>query len=84
MIVIPIELWPQGDQDQKRILGVITIVNDGTGSAGFGNYNVKLSHAGKYINKDGAYKTGVVKNHKRSLSPYHLLFKALSVCLGRK
>lgn len=83
MIVVSIELWPHGDQAKARPLGVALITNDGTGNKVTGNYNVKLSHSGKYIEKPGVYKTGTVKNHRRSLSVYHLAYKALKACLWR-
>jgi len=81
MIVVSIEIWPHGDQQKARPIGVALITNDGTGDKVAGNYEVKLAHSGKYIGKSGAYKTGKVKNHRRSLSPYHLVYKALKGCL---
>ena len=81
MVVVSIELWPHGDQKRARPLGVALITNDGTGDKVAGNYEVKLSHSGKYIKKPGAYKTGTVKNHRRSLSVYHLIYKALKACI---
>ncbi len=84
MVVVTIEIWPHGDQEKAKTLGVCVISNDRSGSAEFGNYNVRLSHSGRYINREGAWKTGKVKNHKRNLSPYHLVYKALKACLFRK
>jgi len=81
LIVVSIEIWPHGDQQKARPIGVAIITNDGTGDKDHGNYKVKLSHAGKYIGKPGAYKTGTVKEHLRRLSPYHLVYKALKACL---
>jgi len=83
MIVASIEIWPHGQQKNGKVIGVCIITNDGTGTAARGNYDVKLGHAGRYIGKPGAYKTGKVHNHLRRLSPYHLLHKALAACLGK-
>lgn len=85
MIVVRIELWPFGDHTKKRLLGVATICNDLSGDKKRGNYNVELSHAGKYLQKKkGMWKKGRVENHRRSLSPYHLVYKALKAALKLK
>lgn len=86
MIVIRIELWPFGDPNHKRarLLGIAKIANDGTGDLKHGNYNVNLSHAGKFINRKGTWKKGRVEHHLRKLSPYHLVCKALQAALGIK
>lgn len=85
MIVVKIEIWPLGNHTKSRLLGVCSIVNDGTGDKKLGNYNVKLSHAEKYLDtKKGTWKKGKVENHRRALSPYHLVCKALQACLGIK
>ena len=81
MIVVTIEMWPHGQQESSKILGVCTISNDLSGTKELGNYKVSLSHSGKYIERKGTWKTGKVKNHKRNLSPYHLVYKALRACL---
>lgn len=89
MIVVRIEIWPRGDETKKRLLGVVTIVNDGTASDGtgnskYGNYDVRLSHAGKFRMKKGIWKKGRVEHHLRKLSPYHLVCKALQAALDLK
>jgi len=83
MIVVNIELWPHGSKDRSKTIGNLVIVNDGTGNVEHGNYNVALSHAGIYYGKKKEpWKTGSVKNHKRMLSPYHLVYKAIKNTLG--
>lgn len=85
MVVVKIELWPCGQESKKRDLGFAIISNDGTGDKKRGNYAVALSHAGKFLDKKkGTWKKGRVENHKRSLSPYHLVCKALKVALNLK
>lgn len=39
MIVIRIELWPNGKEKGKRELGRLEIENDGSGTADLGNYD---------------------------------------------
>lgn len=78
MIVVRMELWPGGDQTKARPLGVITIVNDGTGTVEEGNYDVAASHAGKFFGKRREpYKEGRVLGFIRGWSPYKLLYRAL-------
>ena len=80
MIVCKIELWPGGNEANKRMLGEIIIVNDQTGTADEGNYNVSLTHSGTYYGKKGVYKSGRVTGHFRNLSPYRLVKLALDSC----
>lgn len=85
MIVVTIEIWPFGNPVKRKLLGVAKICNDLTGDEKYGNYTVHLSHAGKYLNtKKGTWKSGKVEHHRRSLSPYHLVCKALKAALGLK
>ena len=77
MIVVKIELWPFGRYKDRREIGRAIIINDGTGDEKLGNYKVEFKHSGIYYGKDGNYKTGKVKGFSRSLSPYHLLARAL-------
>lgn len=81
MIVVKIELWPHGNPETVREIGRIVIANDGTGTRELGNYNVALAHAGIYSDEPGAWKSGTVTGHKRSLSPYHLISKAINTAL---
>jgi len=85
MLVVKIELWPRGDASRRRVIGRMTITNDGTASDGtgdsqFGNYNVNLGHSGIHADRFGSYRQGKVTNFRRSLSPYHLVARALSAC----
>jgi len=85
MVVVRIELWPFGQQDKSRLLGVVKIANDLSGDKKYGNYAVDLSHAGKYLDKKkGVWKSGRVEHHLRRLSPYHLVYKALKAALKLK
>jgi len=82
MIVVKIEIWPHGDQQQARLIGSAVIVNDGTGTPEKGNYEIGLSHSGKYYGvKKGLYKKATLTGHLRTLSSYHLVMRALQCCL---
>lgn len=81
MVVVKIELWPNGDETKSKPLGIMTMSNDGTGSNKYGNYSVQLSHAGMFFGKrKEPWKSGKVKNFLRTASPYHLVSKALKAC----
>lgn len=40
MLRVTVELLPHGDESQRKVLDVIDIVNDGTGSESVGNYRI--------------------------------------------
>jgi hypothetical protein len=84
MIVVKIELWPHGIRDKAREIGRIVIANDGSGTKEEGNYEVALANAGIYADKPGAWKSGTVTKHKRSLSPYHLIRAAIDSALRNR
>ncbi len=42
MLVVQVQLWPRGNYADAKQLGLMSIVNDGTGSKEVGNYNVLL------------------------------------------
>lgn len=83
MLVIKIELWPFGDESQKRDLGVARIINDGTGDANTGNYTVQLLKGAEYSRHPGdVYKRGRVLNYPRMLGPWPLLMRGIISALG--
>lgn len=80
MVVVKVELWPGGDQSQKRDIGCIMIANDGSGDHETGSYEAAIAHGGAYFGKPGVYKQGKVTGFNRKLSPYHLLARVLKAC----
>jgi hypothetical protein len=81
MIVVKLEMWPLGNEEKKYPLGEIRIMNDGKGDfPHYGNYKVDVKHGGKFVGKKGSYRKGFVEKFKRTLSPYHLLARALKSC----
>lgn len=83
MLVIKLELWPQGDQAKARPMGEIRIANDGSGTPEKGNYRVELSHSGMYVGKRGVYRRGRVEGFPRRASVYEILRRALESALRR-
>jgi len=43
MIKVTVELVPFGDNDKKKELGSLKIINDGTGTLERGNYNITFT-----------------------------------------
>jgi hypothetical protein len=78
MVKVTIELLPKGEEEGKRLIGVVLIANDGSGTVDAGNYEYALSHAGKYLGKrKEPYKKGKVRNFPRRYSPYRLIARVL-------
>lgn len=83
MIVVRVELWPKGDQQRARLLGLMRIANDGSGSEALGNYHVTIDKSPEYAKRPGIYRRGRVQGFRRRLGPWPLLQAALTACLGR-
>jgi hypothetical protein len=67
LIDIKIDLVPFGIEEYRKCIAGVEIVNDGTGSAEEGNYNITFS--------DGMIVR--VEKHRRAHDIYTLLFSAL-------
>jgi hypothetical protein len=80
MVVITVELWPQGDPESKRCLGVAHISNDGTGKEASGSYDVTLFTWGEMPK---VWKKGRVEGFDRKKrGPWDLLLLALLDAVG--
>lgn len=79
MLVVKLELWPFGREDQKETLGEIKVWNDGTGSTTRGNYEGYV-----YSVDFGTVNSLIVKYHDRSKSAWHLIEKILKLALRDK
>lgn len=76
MIVIPIDLLPLGFTHNKRTLGKVVIINDGTGDRKTGNYDITIVGA-----SDRAIRRGRVEGWPRQSRPvFELLLAALESC----
>lgn len=77
MIAIDISLWPHGFSDLSENLGRIEIINDGSGTATRGNYDIILYQK----NSNKVWKKGKVTNFPRKrLGSYDLLLRGLKAC----
>lgn len=74
MLEIDIKLIPHGNRTKTEVLHRINIINDGTGSKEFGNYNAVLR-----TGSDGSYNGGCyIKNFPRlELNAINLLLYVL-------
>lgn len=71
MLRIVVELWPYGDETQKKILSQFDIANDGTGTPERGNYKMRMGPTEEWIEK-------IVENYPRAGYPVtKLIYLAL-------
>jgi hypothetical protein len=96
MLRCTIELVPMGDEDRKRVIGMVEIANDGTGDGHTGNYKVLLKKTPPFSGalkqawrtgrmavdaEDEEIITGSVEGHPRAArGSYDLLYRALKAC----
>jgi len=80
MLVIKIELWPRGDEKEKKLLHVGWIGNVGTGTRTSGNYKYVLSQR----NTPGrTLRKGFINGFPRKrLSAWDLLYRCLREAVG--
>lgn len=82
MLVITVELAPGGDMTSRRHLGTMLIVNDGSGSATTGNYDVTLSKWGRPAS---IWKRGRVEGFPRQhQGAFDLMLRALESAVGAR
>lgn len=87
MIHVTIERWPSGREENKKTLGVINIVNDGTGASHRGNYIAKIFRSSKSLGSLEQVKWTEVHVYGfpcRVLSAYDLLLRVLAMAQGKK
>jgi len=86
MLVVRIELWPFGDEKEKREIGRTYIYNDGKGSQHRGNYKVRVSRKDKLepeerrdiVEGKGFARIGSVTDYPRtSYNVWRLVLRAL-------
>lgn len=74
MIRITVELLPRGSAKDKKVLGVMNICNDATGTPTRGNYKARIFRR----NSDEVWKEGrVVGFPRKSKGPWDLLLLCL-------
>lgn len=74
MLVVRLEVWPEGDESRKRDLGRAEIVNDETGTDTLGNYDFRVRNA-----RGDVFHEGRVERWPRlSRGPWALLFRCMS------
>lgn len=80
MLVVTVDLWPGGDSTKAQRLGRATLVNDGTGTVGRGNYVACLFLAGAALTP---WKRVEVCGFPRlTRNGWDLLFRALRKAVG--
>ena len=71
MIRVTVELVPFGNEERKKVIGIMNIANDGTGDREIGNYEARLE------DDRGTEGTVFVKNHIRQEGVWRLIRRAL-------
>ncbi len=80
MLVIKVELWPGGVEEEAETVGVMQIINDKSGSYGKGNYDARIL---KWEQVDKSWKEGRVEAFPRAkLSHWDLVYRALKSMVG--
>lgn len=82
MVVIKVELWPRGNSKEAELIGMATIINDGSSPRDTrGNYNYSFSKRGG----KGILRQGMVKGFPRKdLGAWDLLYRALRNAFGSR
>lgn len=81
MIRITVELLKFGEEDEKKLLGVMEISNDASGNVNIGNYKFKISKFGG----KGVWKQGRLEDFDRiNKGPWDLLYLALRSAVGNR
>jgi hypothetical protein len=97
MLVVKIEMWPQGDHTKARSIGVATIANTG-GDTTLGDYECRLFKSPENSKKarplhemltrpkaKETWRKGTVQGFPRiKLGPWDLLFRALGALVSDK
>lgn len=79
MLVIRMEIWPQGNEQKKETVATATIINDGSGDDRTGNYDVTL------YNGKRRWKTSRVESFPRKkLIGWDILARALHDMLAKR
>ena len=74
MIVVKIELWNKGKEDDKRVLGLMNIVNDLTGTPDKGNYICRIYEKG---GKGEKFREARIVGYPRLRDIWFLIFRAM-------
>ena len=76
MLVLKLEVFPQGIERHKKLIGLGRISNDRTGTTEEGNYTVELVHEGK------ALRTKVRGFRRKDCNGWELVYEALKAVYG--
>lgn len=82
MLVVKVELWPLGNEGNKKNLGTMYIVNSGNGTKSLGHYEIMLSKWGR---PEEPYRVGTVTGFDRLKgSPWDLLRRAINAATAHQ
>ena len=73
MLRVTVELVPHGHEEEKEVIGIASIVNDGSGTHELGNY------VAFFLTHDSLWGQSIVKKFPREENVWELLYRALTV-----
>ncbi len=80
MLIVKIEMWPGGAEEEAQTVGIMQIVNDESGSYGKGNYDARIL---KWEKTDESWKEGRIDAFPRAkLGHWDLVYRALKSMIG--
>lgn len=78
MLVVKIEVWPFGSEEQRRDIAQMVIVNDGTGDLEWGNYDIWVPDPLDHPNDvTTTMPDGRIEDHERIAPVWDLVERAL-------
>lgn len=81
MVVIRVDMWPNGDETKSYSLGSMTIVLKGLDANGLRKYEWAISKFGS----KAIWKRGFIEGHNpKTRGPWDLLFRILGMAVGSR
>lgn len=81
MVVVQIEMWPQGDKTKAYSLGSMSIALKGVNEKGLRNYDWLITK----FKGNGVWKRGSIGDHNpKTHGPWDLLYRILCLAVGTR
>lgn len=81
MVVISVDMWPQGDQTKAHSLGKMTLTLKAVGVDGRRSYEWEITKFGG----TGVWKKGSISGHDpKTRGPWDLIYRVLAQAVGAR
>ena len=88
MIVVTVEVWPKGNREKRRMIGVAEITHRDlikSPSPDVCDYDVRIYKSMPFLERSVLWRQGVVKRFPRTiLGHWDLLFRAMKSTIGHR